>query len=115
MMDYTGKNIQSDPDVLIVDTDSRAKTQEEAYKAVEKAPSLLFEKGYAHVYNKVDSSLRGNIAAELAALEGVYRPEIIVIAPAFPKMNRTTVSGHHYVNGKLITETEFGRDPKTPV
>ncbi|MEK3820657.1 four-carbon acid sugar kinase family protein [Cytobacillus sp. FSL W8-0315] len=115
MMDYTGKNIQSDPDVLIVDTDSRAKTQEEAYEAVEKAASLLFEKGYAHVYKKVDSTLRGNIAAELAALEEVYRPEIIVIAPAFPKMNRTTVSGHHYVNGKLITETEFGRDPKTPV
>lgn len=115
MMDYTGKNIQSDPDVLIVDTDSRAKTQEDAYKAVEKAASLLFEKGYAHVYKKVDSTLRGNIAAELAALEEVYRPEIIVIAPAFPKMNRTTVSGHHYVNGKLITETEFGRDPKTPV
>jgi len=82
---------------------------------VEKAASLLFEKGYAHVYKKVDSTLRGNIAAELAALEEVYRPEIIVIAPAFPKMNRTTVSGHHYVNGKLITETEFGRDPKTPV
>ncbi len=115
MMDLTGKNIQSDPDVLIVDTDSRAKTQEEAYEAVEKAASLLFEKGYAHVYKKVDSTLRGNISAELAALEKVYQPEIVVIAPAFPKMNRTTVSGHHYVNGELITETEFGRDPKTPV
>ncbi|MBX9974785.1 four-carbon acid sugar kinase family protein [Cytobacillus firmus] len=115
MMDFTGKNIQSDPDVLIVDTDSRAKTQEESYEAVEKAASLLFEKGYAHVYKKVDSTLRGNISVELAALEKVYRPEIVVIAPAFPKMNRTTVSGHHYVNGKLITETEFGRDPKTPV
>ncbi|WP_394578208.1 four-carbon acid sugar kinase family protein [Cytobacillus firmus] len=115
MMDFTGKNIQSDPDVLIVDTDSRAKTQEEAYEAVEKAASLLFDKGYAHVYKKVDSTLRGNISAELAALEKVYQPDIVVIAPAFPKMNRTTVSGHHYVNGELITETEFGRDPKTPV
>jgi uncharacterized protein YgbK (DUF1537 family) len=45
----------------------------------------------------------------------VYNPDIIVIAPAFPKMKRTTVSGHHYVNGELITETEFGKDPKTPV
>ncbi len=115
VMEITWKNIQSDPDVLIVDTDSRAKTQEEAYEAVEKAASLLFEKGYGHVYKKVDSTLRGNIPAELAALDKVYRPDIVVIAPAFPKMNRTTVSGHHYVNGKLITETEFGRDPKTPV
>ncbi|MBT2686654.1 four-carbon acid sugar kinase family protein [Bacillus sp. ISL-47] len=115
VMDITEKNIQSNPDVLIVDTDSRAKTQEEAYEAVEKAASLLFEQGYGHVYKKVDSTLRGNIPAELAALEKVYLPDIIVIAPAFPKMNRTTVSGHHYVNGVLITDTEFGRDPKTPV
>lgn len=115
MLDFTEKNIQSNPDVLIVDTDSRAKTQEEAYEAVEEAASLLFEQGYGHVYKKVDSTLRGNIPAELAALEKVYNPDIIVIAPAFPKMKRTTVSGHHYVNGELITETEFGKDPKTPV
>ncbi|WP_110063523.1 four-carbon acid sugar kinase family protein [Cytobacillus oceanisediminis] len=115
MLDFTKRNIQSNPDVLIVDTDSRAKTQEEAYEAVEEAASLLFEQGYGHVYKKVDSTLRGNIPAELAALEKVYNPDIIVIAPAFPKMKRTTVSGHHYVNGELITETEFGKDPKTPV
>ncbi len=115
MLDFTEKGIQSNPDVLIVDTDSRAKTQEEAYEAVKKAASLLFEQGYSHIYKKVDSTLRGNIPVELAALETVYHPDIIVVAPAFPKMNRTTVSGHHYVNGELITKTEFGMDPKTPV
>lgn len=115
VLDFTQKAVTSKPDVLIIDTDSRAKTRKEAYEAVVQAASLLSKKGYRHVYKKVDSTLRGNIAAELAALEKVYQPDITVIAPAFPKLKRTTVSGRHYVGGELITETEFSRDPKTPV
>ncbi len=108
-------NVHSHTDVLIVDTDSRGKTEEAAYEAVSKAASLLFQQGFNHVYKKVDSTLRGNIASELASLADVYQPEAVVVAPAFPKLNRTTLNGKHYVDGQLITETEFGRDPKTPV
>ncbi|WP_299092014.1 four-carbon acid sugar kinase family protein [uncultured Metabacillus sp.] len=115
VMDIEKKNAVSDAEVLVIDTDSRAKSSERAYEAVVKAASLLFEQGYSHVYKKVDSTLRGNIALELDALASVYRPDVVVIAPAFPKLNRTTVNGYHYVNGVLINETEFGRDPKTPV
>jgi D-threonate/D-erythronate kinase len=104
-----------EPDVLVADTNSRAISGEEAYEAVVKAASLLFQQGYAHVYKKVDSTLRGNIAVEISALTSVYKPDAVVVVPAFPKVNRTTVNGYHYVNGNLITETEFGRDPKTPV
>ena len=68
-----------------------------------------------HIYKKLDSTLRGNVAEELRAVQKVFRPDLVLIAPAFPKMNRTTVQGHHYVQGVLITETEFAKDPKTPV
>ncbi|MBT2757414.1 four-carbon acid sugar kinase family protein [Mesobacillus foraminis] len=115
VMDVQKKSASGEADVLIIDTDSRAVPGEQAYEAVSKAASLLFNQGYPHVYKKVDSTLRGNIASELAALVEIYRPEAVAVAPAFPKLNRTTLNGHHYVNGKLITETEFGRDPKTPV
>jgi D-threonate/D-erythronate kinase len=108
-------NVHSHTDVLIVDTDSRGKAEGAAYEAVSKAASLLFQQGFDHIYKKVDSTLRGNIAAELASAVHVYQPEAVVVAPAFPKLNRTTLNGKHYVNGQLITETEFGRDPKTPV
>lgn len=111
----SNQEADSNPDVLVVDTDSRANTEKEAYEAVVKAASLLFQQGYSHVYKKVDSTLRGNIAVEISALASVYKPDAVVIVPAFPKVNRTTVNGLHYVNGKLITDTEFGRDPKTPV
>ncbi|WP_226086078.1 four-carbon acid sugar kinase family protein [Mesobacillus sp. S13] len=109
------KEAGSTPDVLVVDTDSRAVAGEKAHEAVVKAASLLFQNGYSHVYKKIDSTLRGNVAVEIAAAVSVYKPYAVVIVPAFPKVNRTTVKGLHYVNGKLITETEFGRDPKTPV
>lgn len=115
VFDYRSNHVQTNSDVLIVDTDSRAKSEAEAYEAVSKAAALLLQRGYGHIYKKVDSTLRGNIAVELAALEQVYQPDLVVFAPAFPKMNRQTIHGHHYVNGTLITETEFGKDPKTPV
>jgi len=115
VFDYETSNLTKKPDVLIVDTDSRANKQEEAYKAAYQAALYLQKEGYQHLYKKVDSTLRGNIAAELSAVEQVYQPEIVVIAPAFPKMKRQTIDGNHYVNGVLITDTEFSKDPKTPV
>ncbi|WP_078431907.1 four-carbon acid sugar kinase family protein [Metabacillus halosaccharovorans] len=115
VFDYETSTLATNPDVLIVDTDSRAKKQKEAYKAAYQAALFLQKEGYQHVYKKVDSTLRGNIAAELSAVEQVYQPEVVVIAPAFPKMKRQTIDGNHYVNGVLITDTEFSKDPKTPV
>ncbi|MGM0877106.1 MAG: four-carbon acid sugar kinase family protein [Bacillota bacterium] len=115
VFDYKKSTVHTKPDVLIVDTDSRAKRESDAYIAAYQAASFLKKEGYQHLYKKVDSTLRGNISAELSAIEQVYQPEMVVIAPAYPKMNRQTIHGHHYVNGVLITETEFSKDPKTPV
>lgn len=115
VFDYKKSTVHTKPDVLIVDTDSRAKQESDAYEAVYQAASFLKREGYRHLYKKVDSTLRGNIAAELTAIEQVYQPEVVVIAPAYPKMNRKTIQGHHFVNGVLITDTEFSKDPKTPV
>ena len=114
-LDYKDSSLQSTEDVAIIDTDSRAKSEEAAYETVYNASSIFQKQGYEQVYKKMDSTLRGNVAAELAALVSVYQPEIIVVAPAFPKMNRQTINGYQYVNGERVSETEFGRDPKTPV
>lgn len=114
-LDYKHSSLQSIEDVAIIDTDSRAISEEAAYETIQKASSIFRKQGYEQVYKKLDSTLRGNVAAELAALVSVYQPEIMVVAPAFPKMNRQTMNGYQYVNGEQVSETEFGRDPKTPV
>ncbi|SLK32808.1 Uncharacterized protein conserved in bacteria [Mycobacteroides abscessus subsp. abscessus] len=115
VFDVKNSSENADSDVLILDTDSRAKNEEEAYQSVVEAATFLKRRGYQHIYKKVDSTLRGNIEAELTAIEAVYEPEVIVIAPAYPKMGRQTINGHHFVGGVIITETEFSNDPKTPV
>jgi D-threonate/D-erythronate kinase len=114
-LNYNESSLDEVKDVAIIDTDSRAISEEAAYEIVYNASAIFHNKGYEHVYKKMDSTLRGNIAAELAAIVSVYEPEMVVIAPAFPKMNRQTIMGYQYVDGHLVSETEFGQDPKTPV
>ncbi len=80
-------------DVAILDTDSRAADEQEAYDRIRKASAIFRARGYGHAYKKMDSTLRGNVAAELAAVVSVHQPEIVVVAPAYPKMNLSRRSG----------------------
>jgi uncharacterized protein YgbK (DUF1537 family) len=63
----------------------------------------------------VDSTLRGPVDSELKAMQDAACMDLILLAPAFPAMGRTVENGILYVNGTPVAETEFARDPKTPV
>ncbi|WP_100011605.1 four-carbon acid sugar kinase family protein [Lentibacillus sediminis] len=106
------KNLDSG---IVIDTNSRALTQEEAALITEKAGRFLKEAGYSYVYKKMDSTLRGHIGTELQALYHVFKPEFVFIAPAFPQVGRTTRDGVHFVNGVEIAKTEISQDPNHPV
>jgi uncharacterized protein YgbK (DUF1537 family) len=102
-----------DLDAVALDTDSRAMPAGFAAKRV-------METGHAvrHariVYKKLDSTLRGPIAAELAAALGASGRDRAVVAPAFPAAGRTTVGGVQLVRGVPVHETEAKSDPRTPV
>ena len=65
----------------------------------------------AWLYKKVDSTLRGNVAAELAAVERALRPSRVVVAPAFPALGRTTVDGvQRWDGGEVDVAALLGRD-----
>lgn len=102
-------------DVWIVDTDSRAMGAEDAYQAVWQEVTRLKKRGVKKFYKKVDSTMRGSVAAELKAVQEAAAMDILFIAPAFLDMGRTVENGILYVNGIPVAETEFGQDPKTPV
>ena len=68
-----------------------------------------------HFFKKTDSTLRGNIGAELQALMEVTGVTTLPFVPAFPEMGRTTRNGIHYVHGVPIAESEFANDPLSPV
>jgi D-threonate/D-erythronate kinase len=102
-------------EAVIVDTDSRGLSLTEAYQSTAEAAQRVKEAGFRVVYKKLDSTLRGNPGPEIEAIMDVFSFNLAMIAPAFPRINRTTVDGRHLVNGIPIDQTEFGRDPKCPV
>ena len=101
--------------MLAVHTDSRASDAQTARTIVEQAATRLKRFAPRIVYKKTDSCMRGNMGAEIDAVLDVMGFDLSFIAPAFPKMGRTTVDGVHCVNGVPVAETEMGRDPVKPV
>src|ERR671915_1837771 len=105
--------LDDDLDAVVFDTDSRAMPAGFAAKRVLEAARAASKARI--VYKKLDSTLRGNVAAELAAALGGARRERVVVAPAFPAAGRTTVGGIQRVRGAPVDETEMANDPNTPV
>jgi uncharacterized protein YgbK (DUF1537 family) len=103
----------ADIDAVSFDTDSRNMPAGFAAKRVVDVASGV--RGARVVYKKLDSTLRGNVAAELAAAFGASGCACTVVAPAFPDAGRTTAGGTQLVNGVPVDETELRDDPQTPV
>ncbi len=105
--------LADDLDAVAFDTDTRTMPAGFAAKRVLEVAHLARE--VRIVYKKLDSTLRGNVAAELVAALNAARRERAVVAPAFPAADRTTVGGIQRVHGVPIDETEMANDPHTPV
>jgi uncharacterized protein YgbK (DUF1537 family) len=94
--------------ILAVDTDSRAVTRDEAVRRVRAA--LAQSRPGTLVYKKIDSTLRGHLAAELAAaLEALPDAPGAVLAPAFPQQGRTLDGGRCFVQGEPLEATALWR------
>ena len=107
----------ADVEALAVDTETRAVSPAEAYRRVRDVADRLCAMQPDHVYKKVDSTLRGNLGAEIDAVLDAFdlQLQLAIVAPAYPIMERTTRDGTHRLHGTPVHETEIGRDPKTPV
>jgi uncharacterized protein YgbK (DUF1537 family) len=105
----------SGEDSCVLDTESRGLSSQNAFEKISaEASSIPFEK-FAYVMKKVDSTLRGNMAAETKAIDTYFKSELIICAPALPDLGRTTVNKIHQLNGVPVSKTELARDPKNPV
>ncbi|WP_439238882.1 four-carbon acid sugar kinase family protein [Lonepinella sp. BR2919] len=103
---------QGTAEVVVVNTDSRAMNCADAQQAIYQ----VFAHAKAEqVYKKMDSTLRGNIGAELAACLSASERKIAFVCSALPKAGRVVRDGILYVNDVPLLETEFATDPKTPI
>lgn len=104
---------ESDLDVVAVNTDSRALRADSAAKRVLEVAYAIRDARIA--YKKVDSTLRGPVAAELVAALKATGRDHAVVAPAFPSAGRTTKNGVQLVDSVPVHESEMKDDPRTPV
>ena len=100
-------------DAVVADTDSRGLEPAEAAARVRRAAERLASAPI--LMKKLDSTLRGPLAAELAAALDASGRTAAVVAPAFPATGRTTVGGVQLVDGEPVHRTRFARDPVSPV
>ncbi|MBX7442964.1 MULTISPECIES: four-carbon acid sugar kinase family protein [unclassified Arthrobacter] len=102
-----------DADILSVNTESRYLSAQDSAAAVTAAVARALEQD-RQVFKKIDSLLRGNVGAEVAAAlgrvsEGRSRG-LALVAPAFPGTGRTTVGGLVHVNGAHNAQGSFDGD-----
>lgn len=110
-----GQSISNENMSYVIDTESRGLSEEAAYHRVKNHIKGIFNKEFEFVYKKVDSTLRGNIVGELKAVDEEFKPELIIFAPAFPTIGRTTINEIHCLNGIRVRDTEISKDPIKPV
>lgn len=108
IVSWAGGTIAEEVPVLAVDADSRRLSAAEAANRQRAVLNAHYRQKQA-VYKKIDSTLRGQPAAEtaalIAALRAAGRKSVAVISPAFPATGRTTEGGHVLVQGKRLEET----------
>ncbi len=104
---------------IAVTTDSRAVVDATAREATSAACAQGDTSEVELTYLKIDSTMRGSVAAQVhGALEARRRERadaFVVLCPAYPAMGRTVVDGQVLVGGEPVTDSPAGSDPVTPV
>ncbi|MSU72663.1 MAG: hypothetical protein EXS43_10020 [Opitutus sp.] len=110
-----GWNACGPDDVVGFTTETRNAPPEVAAAAVRRALAHGRARGGRLLYKKIDSTMRGPVAAELAALAAELPATTILFTPANPHAGRMVRNGVLLVQGVPVAETDFGRDPANPV
>ncbi|MBI5689843.1 MAG: four-carbon acid sugar kinase family protein [Verrucomicrobia bacterium] len=101
--------------VVGVTTETRNATAAAAAARVARALARGQAQGARLLYKKIDSTLRGAVAAELAAVREALPGARVLFCPANPAVGRTVQGGRLLVHGRPVHETEFAHDPVCPV
>ena len=104
----------NEPDLLCVNTDSRNCRPPVAAARAAAVARALRKRGVARIYKKVDSVLRGPVAAELEAVRRALGLKRALLVPANPSAGRVVVAGRYLIHGTPLDQTDFRFDPEHP-
>ncbi len=114
-MEFPPGNLDRKMEVLIINTESRHLSPKEASTRIKSIVNQGVKAGIFHYYKKTDSTLRGNIGAELEALMKSCHRDSLVYMPAHPAMKRFTIKGYQYLGSTLLHRTKYRNDLLDPV
>ena len=116
LFDSTGDFNNKFSQAWAISTETRNLPPEKAADIVfDVTKKILNNLNAEHIYKKIDSTLRGNIAVEILAVLKATEYDAAIILPAFPQEGRITVGGYHLLKGIPLERTEFARDPRSPI
>ncbi len=79
--------------VSVIVNHSRGEAPEEASRKVEQACDWIAASGAKLCFKKIDSTLKGNVGAELEAIRNKFPDRLILVSPSFPSMERILLDG----------------------
>ncbi|MXV15211.1 four-carbon acid sugar kinase family protein [Hufsiella ginkgonis] len=105
----------SHADLLVIATDTRSRSREEAVAISGKTTSALTKLRPQWIYKKIDSVMRGHLLPEIAAQMTAMNCDTALIVPANPHLGRTIKNGRYLVHDTPVNQTGFAHDPDFPV
>jgi len=116
LFDSTGEFNNNFSQAWAISTETRNLPPEKAAEiAFDVTKKILNNLDADHIYKKIDSTLRGNLAVEILAVLEATQYDAAIVLPAFPQEGRITVGGYHLLKGMPLERTEFARDPRSPI
>lgn len=88
-----------DAQVVAVSTDSRELPSEQLRLLMAEAARRLPAGRAGLLFKKIDSTMRGNIGAEIAAAVEAFGCDAAIVTPAFPAMRRVVETGYLMIRG----------------
>lgn len=108
-------NPQTNADVIVVDTDTRGVSKQQAIEISYSLSKQLKQSDLPiQLFKKVDSVFRGHIIAEINALQKEFNFDKVLLLPANPSRGRKIIEGNYLVNDVLLEQTVFASDPHFP-
>lgn len=107
LSDRLGEGVAAGADVIVLNTNSRPDEPSVASAKVLACGRYVRELGVKRVYKKIDSTLRGNVGAELDALMDAWGVATAIMTPAFPAVGRAVVGGLLLIKGVPWEKTQY--------
>ena len=94
-------------DLVVLNTDTRSCSEAEAADRVGAACEAIRTRSGVLIYKKIDSTLRGHAGFEIDLVSDLMEFGLMVCAPAYPEMGRTTVGGYQLLHGLPISGADM--------